>query len=86
MPLNTIAERAKKYRFKVYIAYIAEVKRSLGLTMYDAPNVVGELKQSRKHLPKEKAPHFQYKVLNAIKRSICYEFGRVIRKEIFLKI
>ena len=43
-----------KYGFKVYTAYIAEVKRDLGLTMYDAPNAVEELKQPRKHPPKEK--------------------------------
>ena len=43
-----------KYGFKVYTAYIAEVKRDLGLTMYDAPNTVEELKQPRKHPPKEK--------------------------------
>ena len=43
-----------KYGFKVYTAYIAEVKRSLGLPMYDAPNVVGELKQPRKHPTAEK--------------------------------
>jgi len=74
VPLNAIAERAKKYQpkpknaykmiqeyvekkygFKVHTAYIAEVKRSLGLAMYDAPNVVEKLKQSRKHPPKEKA-------------------------------
>lgn len=73
MPLDAIAERAKKYqpkpkiiykmiqeyvekkyRFRVHTAYIAEVKRSLGLTMYDAPNAVEELKQPRKHPPKEK--------------------------------
>lgn len=34
----------KKYGFKVHTAYIAEVKRYLGLTMYDAPNAVEELK------------------------------------------
>lgn len=45
----------KKYGFKVHTAYIAEVKRSLGLTTYDAPNAVEELKQSRKRPPKEKA-------------------------------
>ena len=45
----------QKYGFKVHITYIAEVKRSLGLTMYDAPNVTEELKQSRKQPPKEKA-------------------------------
>ena len=36
-----------KYGFKVHTAYIAEVKRDLGLPMYDAPNVVEELKQPR---------------------------------------
>ena len=30
----------KKYGFKVHTAHIAEVKRSLGLAMYDAPNAV----------------------------------------------
>ena len=44
----------KKYGFKVHTAYVAEVKRSLGLTMYDAPNATEELKQPRKRLPKEK--------------------------------
>ena len=43
-----------KYGFKVHTAYIAEVKRSLGLPMYDAPNVVEELKQLRKHPTAEK--------------------------------
>jgi len=28
----------EKYSFKVHTAYIAEVKRSLGLPMYDDPN------------------------------------------------
>ena len=73
VPLDAIAERAKKYQpkpkitykmiqeyvekkygLKVHTAYIAEVKRSLGLTMYDGPNAVEELKQPRKHPPKEK--------------------------------
>ena len=73
VPLNAIAERAKKYQpklkitykmiqeyvekkygFKVHTAYIAEVKRSLGLTMYDTPNAVEELKHPRKRPPKEK--------------------------------
>ena len=59
VPLDAIAERAKKYQpkpkitykmiqeyvekkygFKVHTAYIAEVKRFLGLTMYDAPNAI----------------------------------------------
>ena len=43
-----------KYGFKVHTAYIAEVKRDLGLPMYDAPNVVEELKQPRKHPTPEK--------------------------------
>lgn len=33
-----------KYGFKVHTAYIAEVKRDLGLPMYDAPNAVEELR------------------------------------------
>ena len=43
-----------KYGFKVHTAYIAEVKRSLGLPMYDAPNTVEELKHPRKHPTAEK--------------------------------
>ena len=39
----------EKYSFKVHSAYIAEVKRSLGLTMYNAPNAVETLKNPRKH-------------------------------------
>lgn len=42
-----------KYQFKVHTAYIAEVKRSLGLPMYDAPNGVDEPKRERQH-PTEK--------------------------------
>ncbi|MDO5346701.1 MAG: hypothetical protein Q4E91_13295 [Lachnospiraceae bacterium] len=56
----------KKYGFRVHTAYIAEVKRSLGLTMYDAPNAVKELEQPRKHPPKEK--------VEAIKDTLKY-FG-----------
>ncbi len=41
------------YGFKVHTGYIAEVKRSLGLPMYDAPNAVEELKRPRSH-PTEK--------------------------------
>ena len=37
------------YSFKVHTAYIAEVKRDLGLPMYDAPNAVEELKKTRAH-------------------------------------
>lgn len=83
VPLDAIAERAKKYQpkpkitykmiqeyvekkygFRVHTAYIAEVKRSLGLTMYDAPNAVEELKQPRKHPPEEK--------VEAIKDALKY--------------
>ena len=37
------------------LRYIAEVKRSLGLSMYDAPNATEKLKQPGKRPPKEKA-------------------------------
>jgi len=43
-----------KHGFKVHTAYIAEVKRDLGLPMYDAPNAVEELKMPRKHPTPEK--------------------------------
>ena len=43
----------EKYGFKVHTAYIAEVKRNLGLPMY-APNMVEELKQPRRHPTAEK--------------------------------
>ena len=43
-----------KYGFKVHTAYIAEVKRDLGLPMYDAPNAVEELKQPRRNPTSEK--------------------------------
>ena len=33
-----------KYGFKGHTAYIAEIRRSLGLPMYDAPNAAEELK------------------------------------------
>ena len=56
-----------KYGFKVHTAYIAEVKRDLGLPMYDAPNAVEELKQSRKHPTAEK--------VEAIKDALRY-FGQ----------
>ena len=36
-------------KVKCYNFYIAEVKRDLGLPMYDALNAVEELKQPRKH-------------------------------------
>lgn len=53
-----------KYGFKVHTAYIAEVKRDLGLPMYDAPNAVEELKQPRKHPTAEK--------VEAIKDALTY--------------
>lgn len=53
-----------KYGFKVQTAYIAEVKRELGLPMYDAPNAAEGLKQTRKHPTQEK--------VNAIKDALNY--------------
>ena len=53
-----------KFGFKVHTAYIAEVKRNLGLPMYDAPNAVEELKQPRKHPTPEK--------VEAIKDALRY--------------
>ncbi len=53
-----------KYGFKVHTAYIAEVKRNLGLPMYDAPNAVEELKQPMKHPTPEK--------VEAIKDALRY--------------
>ncbi|NMM62285.1 23S rRNA (uracil(1939)-C(5))-methyltransferase RlmD [Clostridium sp. P21] len=43
-----------KYGFKVHTAYIAEVKRSLGLDMYEAPNKVEELKYPHQSAPAHK--------------------------------
>ena len=54
----------ENYGFKVHTAYIAEVKRSLGLPMYDAPNAVEELKHPR--------PHPTEKMVNAIKDTLRY--------------
>lgn len=54
----------EKYGFKVHTAYIAEVKRDLGLPMYDAPNAVEELKNPRQH-PTEK-------MIKAIKETLKY--------------
>ena len=44
----------EKYGFKVHTSYIAEVKRSLGLPMHDAPNSVEQLKNPQKHPTPEK--------------------------------
>lgn len=54
----------EKYGFKVHTVYIAEEKRDLGLPMYDAPNAVKELKQTRKHLTPDK--------VEAIKDALKY--------------
>ena len=58
----------KTYGFKVHTAYIAEVKRDLGLPMYNAPNAVEELKHPSSHpTPKmveairETLKHFEIK-------------------------
>ena len=62
LPLNSVSKQVLtlitdlNIKFiGLYTAYIAEAKRSLGLSMYDAPNAAEELKQPRKHSPKEKA-------------------------------
>lgn len=44
----------EKYGFKVHTSNIAEVKRNLGLPMYDAPNAVEELKRPYKAAPEYK--------------------------------
>ena len=54
----------ENYGFKVHTAYIAEVKRSLGLPMYDAPNVVEELKHPR--------PHPTERMVAAIKETLAH--------------
>ena len=56
-----------KFGFKVHTAYIAEVKRDLGLPMYDAPNAVEELKQPRKHTTEEKVEAIKDKVTHFVK-------------------
>ena len=53
-PATTHRSGRATRRGKVHTAYIAEVKRDLGLPMYDAPNAVEELKQPRKHPTAEK--------------------------------
>ncbi len=52
----------KTYGFKAHTAYIAEVKRDLGLPMYDAPNAVEELKHPR--------PHPTPRMVDAIKETL----------------
>ena len=53
-----------KYGFKVHTTYITEVKRGLGLLMYDALNAVEELSQPRKYPTAEK--------VEAIKDALKY--------------
>lgn len=45
----------EKYGFKVHTAYIAEVKRSLGLPTYPAPNAVEQRKHYYYSVPDYKA-------------------------------
>lgn len=64
-----------KYGFEVHIVYIAEVKRELGLPMYDAPNTVEDLKQPRKHPTEEKVEAIKdalkyFEVFNTSERKI----------------
>ena len=54
----------ENYGFKVHTAYIAEVKRELGLPIYDAPNAVEELKRPR--------PHPTPEMVEAIKQALKY--------------
>ena len=58
----------ENYGFKVHTAYIAEVKRSLGLPMYDAPNAVEKLKRPRAHP--------SHKMVAAIKEALAH-FGLI---------
>jgi hypothetical protein len=58
-----------KYGFKVHTAYIAEVKRSLGLPMYEAPNAVDELKHPYKPAPAHKVEAIK----DALKHFGVYE-------------
>ena len=57
---------SEKYGFHVHTCYIAQVKRSCGVFMYNAPNAVEQLKHPRPNVPPEKA--------TAIKEAL-YHFG-----------
>ena len=56
-----------KYGFKVHTSYIAEVKRDLGLPLYDAPNAVEKLKNPINHPTPVQ--------VNAIKDAILYYYN-----------
>lgn len=58
-----------KYGFRVHTAYIAEVKRSLGLPMYYASNAVDELKHPYKPAPAHKVEAIK----DALKHFEVYE-------------
>ena len=68
-----------KYGFKVHTAYIAEVKRDLGLPMNDAPNAVEELKQPRKHPTEEKVEAIKEALIHLGIVSINNSFRLLIR-------
>ncbi len=78
-----------KYGFKVHTAYIAEVKRDLGLPMNDAPNAVEELKQPRKHLTAEKVEAIKDTLVKECKHIndciISVEFSRKEFDELYLR-
>ena len=44
----------EKYGFKVHTAYIAEIKRMVGLDMHKAPNAVEQRKHEYRPCPPEK--------------------------------
>ncbi len=64
-----------EYGFKEYTAYITEVKRDLGLPMYDAPNAVEKLKQPRKHPTEEKVETIKdaLRYLKLLSRNFMYK-------------
>ena len=54
-PIKRIQEYVQeKYGFKVHTAYIAEVKRMVGLDMHKAPNAVEQRKHEYHPCPPEK--------------------------------
>lgn len=75
------------YGFKVHTAYIAEVKRGLGLPMHDASHAVEELKHPRPHptermvtASKETLAHFNFNTNEILLYLLCrlrYSFGKL---------